>query len=77
MSSLQPNVLSVRALFVAAAAATLGLLALANLSPTTAGPRSMAEAPSFGVPVVARVVYKPAPPVIVSQADQLSASRRR
>jgi hypothetical protein len=66
MSPLQPNVMSARALFEAAAAATLGLLALANLSPTTAGPRAVAEAPSFDVPVAARVVYSSASPIILS-----------
>ena len=69
MLTLHPHVLPMRALFVAAVAAAFGLVALDSLSPTAVGPRALAEAPSFMAPIAARVVYSPAPPVILSRAD--------
>jgi hypothetical protein len=63
-------VLPMRAAVVAAAAAALALLALASLSPTAAGLRTLAEAPSFSAPIAARVAYSAAPSVILSRADQ-------
>jgi hypothetical protein len=63
-------VLPMRAALVAVGAAALALLALASLSPTAVGPRTMATAPSFSAPIAARVAYAPAPLLMLSRADQ-------
>jgi len=61
-----------RAAFVAAAAAALGLLALASLSPTAKQPRaSVAEATSFRAPVAAPVAYS-RDPLAVARTDSVS-----
>jgi hypothetical protein len=60
-----------RAALVAAAAATLGLLALASLSPTAERPRAgVAEAPSFRVPIAA-VAYS-RDPLALALGDSVS-----
>jgi len=65
-------VLPMRAAFVAAAAAMLGLLALASLSPTAERPRaSVAEATAFRVPIAAPVAYSRDPRVL-ARADSVS-----
>jgi hypothetical protein len=64
-------VLPMRAALVAGVAAALALLALASLSPTTERPRaSVAEAPSFRVPIAA-VAYS-RDPLALALADPVS-----
>jgi hypothetical protein len=63
-------VLPMRAVLVAAGASALGLLALANLSPTPElSHATVVHEPSFSIPIPARVVYSPARRLILSRAD--------